>query len=219
MKEYPLNIKAEIEYARRWAFSANPAYYNFENIGGDCTNFVSQGVLLLLQEIIHSFARCYIRQKPQRMRQNIQQSCVGIRHRRTLVLSELQVVDTGGKICTSHQIKPLLDLVFIYKMCFRTLAFCGEKYIEVKHVELSLLCDLADTFGYLIGHKNHSRQRKIGIAQTFPLMLGTLFVGVCPVIDLILDELAAVYCTERCTRQEQVMSRSYGEKALVVGIL
>jgi len=42
MKEYPLNIKAEIEYARRWAFSANPAYYNFENIGGDCTNFVSQ---------------------------------------------------------------------------------------------------------------------------------------------------------------------------------
>ena len=42
MKEYPLNIKAEIEYARRWAFSTNPAYYNFENIGGDCTNFVSQ---------------------------------------------------------------------------------------------------------------------------------------------------------------------------------
>lgn len=42
MREYPLNIKAEIEYAHRWAFSANPAFYNFENIGGDCTNFVSQ---------------------------------------------------------------------------------------------------------------------------------------------------------------------------------
>ena len=42
MKEYPLNISTEIKYARKWAFSHNPAYYNFENIGGDCTNFVSQ---------------------------------------------------------------------------------------------------------------------------------------------------------------------------------
>ncbi len=29
-------------YARQWAFRRNPAYYNFENIGGDCTNFASQ---------------------------------------------------------------------------------------------------------------------------------------------------------------------------------
>lgn len=42
MTEYPLNVKAEIEYAHRWAYSHNPAFYNFENIGGDCTNFVSQ---------------------------------------------------------------------------------------------------------------------------------------------------------------------------------
>lgn len=42
MTQYPLNISAEIEYARRWAFSHNPAYYNFENLGGDCTNFISQ---------------------------------------------------------------------------------------------------------------------------------------------------------------------------------
>ena len=31
-----------VEYARRWAFSRNPAYYNFDELGGDCTNFVSQ---------------------------------------------------------------------------------------------------------------------------------------------------------------------------------
>ncbi|MBR1422721.1 MAG: amidase domain-containing protein [Ruminococcus sp.] len=42
MTEYPLNIRAEKDYAHRWAFSHNPAYYNFENIGGDCTNFISQ---------------------------------------------------------------------------------------------------------------------------------------------------------------------------------
>lgn len=42
MTEYPLNNSAEIDYAKKWAFSRNPAYYNFDNIGGDCTNFVSQ---------------------------------------------------------------------------------------------------------------------------------------------------------------------------------
>ena len=31
-----------VQYARRWAFRRNPAYYNFNEIGGDCTNFVSQ---------------------------------------------------------------------------------------------------------------------------------------------------------------------------------
>ena len=29
-------------YARRWAFARNPRYYNFDGLGGDCTNFVSQ---------------------------------------------------------------------------------------------------------------------------------------------------------------------------------
>lgn len=29
-------------YAKKWALSRNPRYYNYENIGGDCTNFVSQ---------------------------------------------------------------------------------------------------------------------------------------------------------------------------------
>ncbi len=31
-----------VAYAREWAFSRNPAYYNFNAIGGDCTNFASQ---------------------------------------------------------------------------------------------------------------------------------------------------------------------------------
>lgn len=29
-------------YAKKWAYGRNPAYYNFNNIGGDCTNFASQ---------------------------------------------------------------------------------------------------------------------------------------------------------------------------------
>jgi hypothetical protein len=31
-----------VEYAIRWAHDRNPQYYNYDNIGGDCTNFVSQ---------------------------------------------------------------------------------------------------------------------------------------------------------------------------------
>ena len=31
-----------VAYARRWAFSRNPSYYNFDAVGGDCTNFASQ---------------------------------------------------------------------------------------------------------------------------------------------------------------------------------
>ena len=34
--------EAAVEYARRWAFGRNPAFYDFSNIGGDCTNFASQ---------------------------------------------------------------------------------------------------------------------------------------------------------------------------------
>ena len=31
-------------YAERWALSRNPAFYDFDSLGGDCTNFVSQCV-------------------------------------------------------------------------------------------------------------------------------------------------------------------------------
>lgn len=39
-KEYARNDA--VEYAYKWAFSRNPQYYNYDNIGGDCTNFISQ---------------------------------------------------------------------------------------------------------------------------------------------------------------------------------
>ena len=36
--------RAAAEYAKKWAFKRNPNYYNFDNLGGDCTNFASQCV-------------------------------------------------------------------------------------------------------------------------------------------------------------------------------
>lgn len=42
MLEY--NRSQAVLYALFWAFSRNPAYYDFSDIGGDCTNFVSQSL-------------------------------------------------------------------------------------------------------------------------------------------------------------------------------
>lgn len=42
MREIPYDRTAAVAYARRWALGRNPAYYDFEKIGGDCTNFASQ---------------------------------------------------------------------------------------------------------------------------------------------------------------------------------
>ena len=42
MREIPYNRDAAVIYARKWALGRNPAYYDFEKIGGDCTNFASQ---------------------------------------------------------------------------------------------------------------------------------------------------------------------------------
>jgi hypothetical protein len=36
------NRDKAISYAQKWALERNPSYYNFDGIGGDCTNFVSQ---------------------------------------------------------------------------------------------------------------------------------------------------------------------------------
>ena len=42
MKIKPFNTNNAIFYAKKWALSRNSKYYNFDNLGGDCTNFISQ---------------------------------------------------------------------------------------------------------------------------------------------------------------------------------
>lgn len=42
MTLYPYNRQAAVAYAHRWAYLRNPAFYNFDKLGGDCTNFASQ---------------------------------------------------------------------------------------------------------------------------------------------------------------------------------
>ena len=41
----PYDRTAAVEYAHRWAYHRNPGYLNFDNLGGDCTNYASQCLL------------------------------------------------------------------------------------------------------------------------------------------------------------------------------
>lgn len=38
----PYNRRLAVAYAHRWAYGRNPRFYDYEEIGGDCTNFASQ---------------------------------------------------------------------------------------------------------------------------------------------------------------------------------
>lgn len=42
MNTFTYERLSALQYANKWAFLRNPAYYNFDKFGGDCTNFISQ---------------------------------------------------------------------------------------------------------------------------------------------------------------------------------
>jgi len=44
MKIIPYDRAAAVAYARRWALDRNLAYADFSQMGGDCTNFISQAL-------------------------------------------------------------------------------------------------------------------------------------------------------------------------------
>lgn len=44
MRTKPYDREKAVAYAHQWAYGHNPRYYNFENLGGDCTNFTSQAL-------------------------------------------------------------------------------------------------------------------------------------------------------------------------------
>lgn len=42
MRRVPYDRQAAVLYAHEWAYGRNPAFYDYDTIGGDCTNFASQ---------------------------------------------------------------------------------------------------------------------------------------------------------------------------------
>lgn len=52
-KKYNRNLA--VAYAKKWALSRNPRYYNFDPVGGDCTNFVSQCLFAGSQKMNYNY--------------------------------------------------------------------------------------------------------------------------------------------------------------------
>lgn len=52
IREY--NREKAVVYAQKWALGANPEFYHFGGLGGDCTNFVSQCLLAGQAEMNYS---------------------------------------------------------------------------------------------------------------------------------------------------------------------
>lgn len=52
-KSYNRNLA--VTYAKKWALSRNPKYYNFDPVGGDCTNFISQCLYAGSQKMNYNF--------------------------------------------------------------------------------------------------------------------------------------------------------------------
>lgn len=42
MKNIKYDRPKVLQYAKRWAYDRNPKFYNFDDVGGDCTSFASQ---------------------------------------------------------------------------------------------------------------------------------------------------------------------------------
>lgn len=42
IREQEYDREKAVQYAKKWAYGRNPEYFNFDPIGGDCTNFISQ---------------------------------------------------------------------------------------------------------------------------------------------------------------------------------
>ncbi len=58
----PYDRERAVEYARRWALSRNPLFFDFTGGGGNCTNFVSQSLLAgsLIMDTTETFGWYYI---------------------------------------------------------------------------------------------------------------------------------------------------------------
>ena len=42
MIEFAYNREKAVAYAHQWAYRRNPAFLDFQELGGDCTNYASQ---------------------------------------------------------------------------------------------------------------------------------------------------------------------------------
>ena len=151
-----------------------------------------------------------------------QQPHVGVRERRPR--ARLEGVDLGGQVRAADDVEPLLHIVLVLELGARAPAGRLEELVEVELVELALVGDRDQLVGHLVGEQPHLGQRRVRVplarVLVGELLLGALLVGVGPVEDLLLDELARRERLERRAREVEVgPGRDRQEVGLVAGQL
>jgi hypothetical protein len=113
LKEY--NPKAAVAYAHKWAFGRNPAFYDYELIGGDCTNFASQCIYAGsgIMNFTPTFGWYYIDANQKAP------AWTGVEYLWNYLTRQNRTVGPIGTPCEIHQLYPG-DLI--------QLSFTGEKF-------------------------------------------------------------------------------------------
>ena len=117
---------------------------------------------------------------------------------------------------TADDVEPLLDIVLVLELGRGAGAGGFEEGVQVELVELALVGDRDQLVGHLVRKETHLGERPVGVpvvrVGVGELGLGSLFVGVGPVEDLLLDELARRQGFEGGAGEVQVGAGGDGEE-------
>ena len=111
-----------------------------------------------------------------------------------------------------------MHIILVDKTAVPAFALGGKEHVQVEFIVFALFRNLLDAFRDLVGHHNHPGQGGVGVVLSLPIFLGTLFIRVGPVVDLLLDKLAGVEGTEWCAGQIQIMVGGDGQPCFIAGV-
>ena len=113
-----------------------------------------------------------------------------------------------GAYSAADDVQPLLHVALVLELRAFARARCLEERVEIELVELPGARDRQQLVRHLVGQQAHLRQRAVGVpfagVLRGELFLGALLVGVGPVEDLLLDELARGQRLERRAGEVEV---------------
>ena len=106
---------AAVRYAHKWAYGRNPQFYDYEKLGGDCTNFASQCIFAGcgIMNFTPTFGWYYIDADQKAP------AWTGVPYLWDFLIRDTQSVGPVGRPCTMEELRPG-DLI--------QLSFKGETY-------------------------------------------------------------------------------------------
>ena len=111
-----------VKYAKKWAYLRNPKYYNYDAIGGDCTNFVSQCIYEGCKVMNYDKVNGWYYKKAN----DKSPSWTGVEFLYKFLINNKVIISKGGVewLCKNVFKQKYLDLLVKYKMEL------AEKYIK-----------------------------------------------------------------------------------------